>query len=166
YSTRTCSTAAFKATSSSRFFGSPTAALPGPGSDPPPAFAASCSHPAVASLPAPGSHPCRRTLPSRHRSCASIPPLLSPCPPPCAQPPTASALRSSVIPCACSSTFLFPFPSSEIILSFVPKEGIRSAGWWATDRRKRKKARMATHRGGILDRRSQLGLVNCLACAG
>jgi hypothetical protein len=39
------------------------------------------------------------------------------------------------------------------------------AGWWATVRRKRKKATVATHRVGILDRRSQLALVNCLACA-
>jgi hypothetical protein len=39
------------------------------------------------------------------------------------------------------------------------------AGWWATYQRKRQKATAATHLAGILDRRSQLGLVNCLACA-
>src|SRR3989442_15960794 len=39
------------------------------------------------------------------------------------------------------------------------------AGWWATYQRKRQKATAATHLAGILDRRSQLGLANCLACA-
>jgi len=39
------------------------------------------------------------------------------------------------------------------------------AGWWTTYQRKRRKATAATHLAGILDRRSQLGLVNCLACA-
>ncbi len=43
-----CPIAAFSATSSSRFFGSPTAALLCPDSDPLPAFAVSCSHPAAA----------------------------------------------------------------------------------------------------------------------
>ena len=40
------------------------------------------------------------------------------------------------------------------------------AGWLATYLRKRQKATAATHLADILDRRSQLGLVNCLACAG
>src|SRR5271163_1127409 len=72
YSCCTCSIAAFSATSSNRFFGSPTVVLPCPDSDPPPASAASCSHPAVAWLPAPGSHPSHRILLSTRRSCVSI----------------------------------------------------------------------------------------------
>ncbi len=51
---------------------------PCPGSDPPPASAAACSRPATASPHAPGSHPSRRTLTSRHRSCASTRPLPAP----------------------------------------------------------------------------------------
>jgi hypothetical protein len=39
-------------------------------------------------------------------------------------------------------------------------------GWWATDRRKRKKAAVATRRARILDKRSRSGRVNRLACAG
>ncbi len=93
YSSRTCSTAAFQATSSSRFFESPNATLLCPDSGPLPASAASCSRRATVSLPAPGSRPCPRTLLSRRRSCASIPPLPAPRPPPCAPPPTASAPR-------------------------------------------------------------------------
>jgi hypothetical protein len=53
--------AAFRATSSSLFFGSPTANLLCPDLDPSPASAASCSN---ASLSAPGSRPCHRTSPS------------------------------------------------------------------------------------------------------
>src|SRR5256885_12900149 len=69
---------AFRATSSSRFFGSPTAALLCLDSDLPPASAASCSRHATASPPAPGSHPCRRTLPSK-RSEEHTSELQSPC---------------------------------------------------------------------------------------
>src|SRR5579864_9243671 len=46
--------------------------LPCPDSDPPPASATSCSHPAVAWLPALGSHPSHRILLSMRRSCVSI----------------------------------------------------------------------------------------------
>src|SRR5439155_21055505 len=67
YSCFICPIAAFSATSSSRFFGSPTAALPCPDLGPPPASAASCSHPAVASPPAPGSHPAILRLPGVDR---------------------------------------------------------------------------------------------------
>jgi hypothetical protein len=35
--------------------------------------------------------------------------------------------------------------------------------WSVMHQRKRRKAMAATHLAGILDRRSQLGLVNCLA---
>jgi len=63
YSCFICPIAAFKATS--RFFGSPTATLLCPGSDPPPASAAGCSRHVTASPPAPGSHPCRHTSFSR-----------------------------------------------------------------------------------------------------
>src|SRR5438094_165249 len=80
YSSSTCSTAAFRATSSTRFFESPTAALPCPGSDPPPASAAACSPHATASLPAPGSHPSPRTSPSPRRLCALRRPLPAPLP--------------------------------------------------------------------------------------
>jgi hypothetical protein len=37
------------------------------------------------------------------------------------------------------------------------------ADWWVMHHRKRQKATVATHLAGILDRRSQLGLVNCRA---
>src|SRR2546421_595570 len=118
-----CSIAAFSATSSSRFFGSPTATLLYPGSDRPPASATGCSHPATASPLAPDSHPSRHTSPSRHTACASIPPVLVPHPPPPAQLPLASAHRSSALPCACSSTYLLPLSFAKIILSFVRKQG-------------------------------------------
>src|SRR6266699_1362078 len=114
------------ATSSSRFFGSPTATLPCPDSDQLPASAAACSHRATASPLAPGSHPSRRISPSRRRWYASTRPLPAPRLPPYVPPPVVSGPRSSALPYACSSTFLFPFPPSEIILSFVRKEGIRS----------------------------------------
>src|SRR5580693_4764766 len=114
------------ATSSNRFFGSPTATLLCPDSDPPPAFAASCSHRAAASLPVPGSHPSHRTSPSRRKACAWTPPPLAPHLLLFALPPPASTPRSSALPCACSSTYLLPLPFAEIILSFVRKQGIRS----------------------------------------
>src|ERR1700689_3881745 len=101
YCCSTCSTAAFIATSSIRFFESPTAALPCPDSDPPPACEGGFSRPAVAGPPVPRSHPYRRTSPSRHRSCASthLPPV--PRLRPSGLPPLASAQRSSPPPSPC-----------------------------------------------------------------
>src|SRR3954454_4289384 len=92
------------ATSSIRFFESPTAALPCPDSNPLPASAVACSHRAAAWPPAPRSHPCRRTSPSSHRWCAWTLPLPAPRPRPSGQPPPALAQRSSAPPYACSST--------------------------------------------------------------
>ncbi len=108
YSCFICPIAAFSATSSSRFFGSPTATPLCPESDLPPASAGSCSHRATASLPTPGSHPCHRTSPSRHRSCASIPPLPAPHLPPCVRPTVVSVPRSS----GASVCLLLDIPSS------------------------------------------------------
>src|SRR5581483_67208 len=113
YSRCICPIAAFIATSSSRFFGSPIAALLCPDSDRPPVSAASCSHRAAVSLPAPGSHPSHRTSPSRRRSCASTPPPRAPHPPPSFPPPAALAPRSSALPCACSETCVLPFLSQQ-----------------------------------------------------
>src|SRR5947209_20357744 len=61
-------------------------------------------------------------MPSKRRSYASTPPLPAPHPPPSALPPVASTLRSSVLPCAFSSTYALPLPFAEIILS-LRKEG-------------------------------------------
>src|SRR5208337_1299176 len=88
--------------------------------------AASCSHPAVAWLPAPGSHPCHRTLPSRRRACAWTRPPLVPRLPLSAPPPLASMPRSSDLPCVCSSTYPLPLSFAQIILSLVRKQGSRS----------------------------------------
>src|SRR5262249_23576539 len=122
--------AAFLATSSSRFFGSPTAALLCPDLDPPPACASGCSRRATAWLLAPGSRPSRRTSLSRRRSCAWTRRLPAPHPPPCAQPPVASALRSSVLPCACSPTSLVPLPfvRNHIRLRAVSGEQTKGTG--------------------------------------
>src|ERR1019366_5382187 len=76
--------------------------------DPPLAFSTAYSRPAIASPPAPRSHPSRRTLLSRHRWCASTRPPPAPHLPLCAPPLTASAPRSSAPPCACSSTYPLP----------------------------------------------------------
>jgi hypothetical protein len=106
-----------------------------------PACAAACSHPLIPqlfSLPASGLHPSRRTSPSTRRSLASTrqPPALHF--PPSVLLPVVSAPQSSLPWCACSSTSLFPFPSSEIILALVRNAGSRSdrfvwksitAGW-------------------------------------
>src|SRR5208283_2126288 len=108
-----------------RFLRSPPSASLCPGSDPPPASSVACSRPATASLLAPRSRPSRRTSPSRRKSCASIPPLPAPRLPPCAPPPVASAPRSSAPPCGCSSTCLFPFPSTK---SYSDLFGNRGAG--------------------------------------
>src|SRR5438477_6379512 len=110
YSSRTCSIAAFSATSSTRFFELPTATLLCRDLDPPPTFAASCSHPATAWLPVPGSHPSRRISPSRHRSCVSISPLLEQHLPPYALPPAASTPRSSALPYPALRHTPFPLP--------------------------------------------------------
>ena len=117
---------AFRATSSSRLFGPPTAAHPCPDSDPPPASAGARSHPAVAWLPVPGSDPSRRISPSTRRNSVSILPLRMPHPRPSAQPPVASAPRSSALPCACSSTYPLPISFAQIMLSFVRAQGSRS----------------------------------------
>src|ERR1700733_12862208 len=125
YCCSTCSTAAFIATSSIRFFESPTAALPCPGSDPPPACGAACSHPATAWLPEPRLHPSRHTSPSRHRSCASILQLPVPRLQPSGPPPPASAQQSSAPPCACSSTSP---PLFQNTISYSVVCGFRGAG--------------------------------------
>jgi len=62
----------------------------------------------------------------RRRSCASTRPLPAPRLPLSALPRPASVLRSSALLCACFSTYTFPLSFAKIILSFVPKEGIRS----------------------------------------
>src|SRR5439155_12027116 len=54
-------------------------------------------------------------------------PLLEQHLPPYALPPAASTPRSSALPCACSATYTLPPSFNETILSFVRKEGIRSA---------------------------------------
>src|SRR5437762_7989736 len=118
-SSRTCSIAAFSATSSTRFFELPTPTLLCRHLDPPPTSAASRSH------PVPGSHPSRRTSPSRHRSWVSIPPLLEQHLPPYALPRAASTPRSSALPCACSSTYTLPPSFNETILTFVWTERTR-----------------------------------------
>ncbi len=128
YPSRTCSTAAFSATSSTRFFESSTAKHPCPDSGPIPTSAVACFHPSTASLPEPGSRPSCRTLPSRRRSCASTRPLLSPRPPPSVMFPVASTPQSSAPRCACSSTSTSPFPLCEIILSFARKIDSCSGG--------------------------------------
>src|SRR5438105_11484805 len=114
---------AFSATSSTRFFELPTATLLCRDLDPPPTFAASCSHPATAWLPVPGSHPSRRISPSRHRSCVSISPLLEQHLPPYALPPAASTPRSSALPCACSSTYTLPPSSTKSYSASCGKRG-------------------------------------------
>src|SRR5208282_4813605 len=116
-------------TSSIRFLRSPPSASLCPGSDPPPASSAACFRPAVAWLLAPRSRPSLRTSPSRRRSCASTPPLPAPRLPPCAPPPVASAPRSSAPPCDCSSTCLFPFPSTK---SYSDSYRMRGAGHYYT----------------------------------
>src|SRR5438552_575359 len=115
YSCFICPIAAFSATSSTRFFGSPTAMLPCPDSDPLPASSVACSRLATASLPAPGSHPSRRT-------CVSP----APHPPPLAPLRPASRRRSSALPCACSETCLFPFLS---LKSYSISCGVRGHIW-------------------------------------
>src|SRR5439155_9288508 len=115
YSCFICPIAAFSATSSTRFFGSPTAMLPCPDSDPLPASSVACSRLATASLPAPGSHPSRRT-------CVSP----APHPPPLALLRPASRRRSSALPCACSETCLFHFLS---LKSYSISCGVRGHIW-------------------------------------
>src|SRR6202049_2760641 len=128
YSPRTCPTAAFRTASSTRFFGSPTAAHLCPNSNLPPTSSDARSPPAAALLPELHAHPSRRTSPSSHRSCAWTLPLPAPHPPPFVPPPPASMLRSFPLLCACSSTYFLPSLFHEIIPS-VRKEGSRSAGY-------------------------------------
>src|SRR5437899_7644007 len=118
YSCFICPIAAFSATSSTRFFGSPTAMLPCPDSDPLPASSVACSRLATASLPASGSHPSRRTLPSSHRSCVSP----APHPPPLAPLQGGDHLRFRV-PAPRHAYSPFFLINHMMIMHFTQKEG-------------------------------------------